>query len=345
MPRVSPSTVHVRPLHVSILALPESMISPLIGVFEVLAGIQEFAAYDAAFPRETRFHPEIVVPARDLPSLSGRLPPRGQRTIAEIPHTDIIIVPSMMVSDDTWVCGRYPEMVAWVARMHAAGAELCSSCSGVLLLAETELWNDQEATIHWAYATTFRKNFPRVGLRLREVLVVAGSRGELITSGASTSWHDLVLFLVSRHLSPTTAQALARFLLMQWHIDGQAPYLAFAPPKDHGDALIGELQDWLEDNYSSTGILDALVKRSGLPERTLKRRFTHATGHSPIAYVQRLRVEEAKRRLERTDTAIDEISWTVGYEDPGFFRRLFKRVTDITPGQYRRKFRVPDFAR
>jgi transcriptional regulator GlxA family with amidase domain len=88
-----------------------------------------------------------------------------------------------------------------------------------------------------------------------------------------------------------------------------------------------------------------MVRHSGLPERTLKRRFTRATGFAPIAYVQRLRVEEAKHRLERTDTPIDEISWTIGYEDPAFFRRLFRRVTDITPGEYRRKFRVPDFAR
>jgi transcriptional regulator GlxA family with amidase domain len=160
-----------------------------------------------------------------------------------------------------------------------------------------------------------------VELRLREVLVVTGSRGELITSGASTSWHDLALFLVARHAGPAAAQALARFMLMQWHTD------------------------WLEDNYATPGPVEELVKRSGLPERTLKRRFTRAAGFAPIAYIQRLRVEEAKRRLERTDLAVDEISWTVGYEDAAFFRRLFKRVTDITPGEYRRKFRVPDFAR
>jgi transcriptional regulator GlxA family with amidase domain len=307
--------------------------------------IRLFADYDEAFPKEARFHPEIVAPARDLPSLTSKLSLRAQRTIAEIERTDIIVVPSMIVQDDNWVCGRYPELIAWISRMHAAGAELCSACSGVLLLAETGLWKGREATIHWAFAPTFQKNFPGVELRLREVLVVAGARGELVTSGASTSWHDLALFLVARHVSPTAAQSLARFMLMQWHIDGQGPYVVFSPPTDHGDAVVRELQDWLEDHYASPSLVEELVQHSGLPERTLKRRFTRATGLAPIAYVQRLRVEEAKRRLERTDTPIDEISWMVGYEEPAFFRRLFKRITDITPGEYRRKFRVPDFAR
>jgi transcriptional regulator GlxA family with amidase domain len=90
--------------------------------------------------------------------------------------------------------------------------------------------------------------------------------------------------------------------------------------------------------------VDGMIKRSGLAERTFKRRFTKATGNSPIAYVQALRVEEAKRRLERTDAAVDEIGWNVGYEDPAFFRRLFKRITAMTPGAYRRKFRLPDYS-
>jgi len=343
-PRENPATP-IRPLHVSILTLPESMMSPLSGIYEVLGAIHHFSQYDDALPREARFHPEIVAPARDLPSLTSNLPLRAQKTIEEIAHTDIIIVPSMMVRDDVWERGRYPELVAWISRMHAAGAEICSACSGIFLLAETGLWKGREATVHWAYAASFEKNYADVELRLRDALVVSGDRGELISSGASTAWHDLILFLIARHISPTAAQSIARFMLIQWHTDGQGPYVVFSPPMAHGDALIEELQRWLEDNYSAGGTVEALVKRSELPERTFKRRFTRATGMAPILYIQRLRIEEAKRRLERTDIAIDEISWTVGYEEPAFFRRLFKRLTGVTPGEYRRKFRVPDFAR
>jgi len=334
-----------RPLHVSVLALPETILSPLIGLYEVFDVMRLYASKDDAFPKETCFRTEIVAPAPDLKLLTSDLPLRAHRTISEIDHTDIIIVPSKAIQGAEWVCGRYPELVAWIGRMHAEGAELCSACSGALLLAETGLWDGREATIHWLFARTFANNFPKVELRLREVLVVTGSRGELITSGASTSWHDLALFLVARHVGPTAAQALARFMLMQWHTDGQGPYVVFSPPTDHGDGVVRELQDWLEDNYAVPGTVEELVRRSGLPERTLKRRFTRATGLAPIAYVQHLRVEEAKRRLERTGMPVDEVGWTVGYEDAAFFRRLFKRVTDLTPGEYRRKFRVPDFAR
>jgi transcriptional regulator GlxA family with amidase domain len=339
------SAPSVQPLHVSIVSLPESMMSPLSGIHEVLNVIHLFASYDDAIPREARFRPEIVAPARDLPSMTSELPLRAQRTIDEIERTDIIIVPSMMIRGNVWVRGRYDKLVAWIQRMHAAGAEVCSACSGIFVLAETGLWKGREATIHWAFAASFEKDYPEVELRTRDALVVAGDRGELISSGASTAWHDLILFLIARHISPTTAQSIARFLLLQWHADGQGPYTGFSPLMSHGDALIEELQRWLEDNYSVAGAVEALVKRSGLAERTLKRRFTKATGLAPLAYIQRLRIEEAKRRLERTDLPIDEISWAVGYEEPAFFRRLFKRITNITPGEYRRKLRVPDFAR
>jgi len=115
--------------------------------------------------------------------------------------------------------------------------------------------------------------------------------------------------------------------------------------RDHGDVAIAAAQEWIATHFSVINPIEEMARRAGLTERTFKRRFTAATGITPIAYVQRLRIEDAKRRLERTEAAIDEISWQVGYEEPAFFRRLFKRVTGLTPGRYRRRFRVPDFAR
>jgi transcriptional regulator GlxA family with amidase domain len=162
-------------------------------------------------------------------------------------------------------------------------------------------------------------------------------------SGASGSWHDLVLYIIARHAGPAAAQAIAKFMLLQWHVDGQAPYVVFETPTDHGDSAVLDAQKWLNAYYTIAVPVEEMVKRSGLAERTFKRRFKIATGYSPIAYVQHVRIEEAKRRLERTNAPIDEISWAVGYEDPSFFRRLFKRITNVTPGAYRRKFRLPDF--
>src|SRR5690606_4592137 len=205
-------------------------------------------------------------------------------------------------------------------------------------------FDGMDATVHYGYAKAFAAAFPQVPIHPDRVLVVSGKREELISSGASMSWHDLVLYLIARHAGATVAQDVARFFALQWYQDGLAPYIVFEGRKDHGDQAIQVAQDWIATHFSVASPVEGMIERTGLAERTFKRRFTNATGMSPIAYVQRLRIEDAKRRLERTEASIDEISWQVGYEEPAFFRRLFKRVTGLTPGAYRRRFKIPDYA-
>jgi hypothetical protein len=132
--------------------------------------------------------------------------------------------------------------------MHAVGAQLCSTCSGVLLLAETGLLDGKDATVHWMYASTFHRNFPKV--RLDRAVVAAGEHQEFLMSGASTSWHDLILYLIAQHAGPTAAQAVAKFFAFQWHADGQSPYVVFEPVTDHGDAAIHKAQSWLARHFS-----------------------------------------------------------------------------------------------
>jgi transcriptional regulator GlxA family with amidase domain len=188
----------------------------------------------------------------------------------------------------------------------------------------------------------FRERHPEVVLRLDEALVVAGDGGRLITSGASTAWHDLALYLIARHVGPATAQAMARFYLLQWHRDGQVAYQVFSPETDHGDAVVLAAQRWIAQNYAVAAPVAEMARRSGLSTRTFKRRFRAATGETTIAYVQRIRIERAKRALETSSVPVEEISWAVGYEDAASFRRLFKRMTGLTPGDYRRRFQLPD---
>lgn len=344
MPRTKTTSAGRKTLHVSLIAIPDVSISSLAGMYDVFKMLSILGTFENAVPRTSLFEVEIVSPHPGFTVTSCGLPISTQRTFREVRHTNIVIVPSMLVPGAEWKCGRYPALVAWLKQQHARGAMLCSACSGVLLLAETGLLNGLDATMHWAYARTFEQNFPEVHLRLGEVLIATGSRREIVMSGASASWHDLVLYLIARQIGPTAAQAIARFMLLQWHRDGQAPYVPFAPRTDHGDNIVLQLQAWLGEHYAVAKPVEELVRRSGLPERTVKRRFSRATGLSPINYVQHLRVEEAKRRLERTVTPIDEISYQVGYEDAASFRRLFRRITRVTPGDYRRKFRLPAFA-
>ena len=218
------------PLRVSLLVFPDAGVGALAGMLDTLGGFPLLATFDDALPREPPFVVEL------LGATGGRVPTASgvaldvHRAIDEPGRTDIAIVPSVVVPDARWEQGRYPELVEWLRRVHDEGAMLCSACSGVLLIAEAGLLARRDATIHPAYAATFQENYPDVRLRLDQVLVATGEREELVMSGASASWHDLVLYLVARHVGPTAAQAVAKFQLLQWHLDGQGPYVPFAPP-------------------------------------------------------------------------------------------------------------------
>jgi len=330
---------------VSVLALPDAAVGSLMGMYDTLSCFPLLGSFDDSVPPDPPFVVELVAASPGVAPTASGLSVPVHRSIADAGRTDIAIVPSLLVREGRWVPGRYPELVAWLRQTHEQGALVCSACSGVLLIAETGLLAGRSATIHPAYAPTFRANFPDVRRMLDEVLVTTGERQELVMAGASASWHDLVLYLVARHVGVTAAQALAKFLLLQWHTDGQGPYVPFDAPTDHGDAIVLDAQQWLRAKYAVPAPVTELVERSGLPERTFKRRFARATGYSPIAYVQHVRVEEAKRRLERTSESVDAISYLVGYEDPASFRRLFKRITGVTPAAYRRKLQLPAFAR
>lgn len=250
----------------------------------------------------------------------------------------------MLLGPKGWETGRFPRLVDWVRKMHGQGAVLCSACSGIFLLAESGLFNGKDTTVHYVYASMFASVFPSVRIHPERVLVVSGECGELVCSGASMSWHDLVLYLITRWVGATAAQDVARLFALQWHQDGLMPYIVFEGKRNHGDGDIQSAQQWLDKHFSVAHPVEEMIRRSRLADRTFKRRFTQATGLAPLAYVQRLRVEDAKRRLERTEASVDEVSWKVGYEDPAFFRRLFKRTTGLAPGDYRRRFRIPDFS-
>jgi transcriptional regulator GlxA family with amidase domain len=328
--------------HVSLVALPDAVASTLFGIHDVMNAFTMMTEPSAGLPGRAPFHLEIVGESTGVMQLASRLPIQIQRGVDSIEATDIVIVPSILLSPEGWRKGRYPRLVAWLREMHARGALLCSACSGIFLLAETGLFDGEDVTVHFGYARAFGALYPGIRTHPERALVVSGKREELVCSGASTSWHDLVLYLIGRHAGSTAAQQVARMFALQWHQDGLAPYIMFEGRTDHGDADIQGAQQWLSRHFSVANPVEEMIRRSRLAERTFKRRFTTATSLTPIAYVQRLRVEDAKRRLERTNASVDEISWRVGYEDAAFFRRLFKRVTGLAPGAYRKRFRVPD---
>lgn len=333
------------PRHVSLVALPDAVVSTLSGIFDVMNAFAMMGLPWAGPNAPAPFQVEIVGEARGALRLASGVPVSVQRPIAEIATTDIVIVPSVLLRASGWERGRYPALIAWLRAMYERGAVLCSACSGIFLLAETGLFDGKDATVHFNYAPAFAATYPAVTIHPERVLVIAGLREELVSSGASMTWHDLVLYLIARYAGATAAHEVARMFALQWHQDGLAPYMVFEGKRDHGDSAIQSAQQWLDSHFAVANPVEELVRHSQLAERTFTRRFVASTGLTPLAYVQRLRIEDAKRRLERTDASIDEISWQVGYEDPAFFRRLFKRTTGLPPGAYRKRFRMPAFTR
>ena len=173
------------------------------------------------------------------------------------------------------------------------------------------------------------------------ILVQTGDGHSIVSCGGASSWQDLALLLIARHGSTEEAIRISRLFLFQWHREGQLPYASMAANVDHGDGAILKCQAWLAENYARADIVAEAVRQSGLPKRTFDRRFKAATGYSPLAYIQALRVEEAKQMLETGTAPVEAIGREVGYEDAASFRRLFRRLAGMAPGDYRKKFRIP----
>lgn len=320
-------------LKVSLVALPESFLSCLIGLYDTF----EVASTSIA-PGRIPFDVEIVAQSDRVESLTSRFPIVPHRTIDQVEATDLIVVPAAVVDTVPWQTGRHPDALAWIRRMYRNGAVVSSACSGALLLAETGLLDNQDATTHWNEADRFRTHFPDVRLDLTRELIVSGEDQRIVTAGAAAAWHDLALYLISRYSGQEAAQAVAKYFMLQWHSEGQTPYLDFDADISHDDAAILRAQAWIAEHLCEANLLADLPATAGLAPRTFTRRFRQATGHSPSSYLQRMRVDEAKSLLERTNMPIEQICWTIGYDDPASFRRLFKQVTAVTPGHYRRMF-------
>lgn len=327
------------PIDVLIVAIPETAGSALYGMLDVLSATGSiWQTLVRSEERTTYFNVRIVSPDGELFTCGNRIPVNPDCSVKEDPSAPIIILPELWLGPDESLQGRYPELVDWIKRHHAAGSALYSACSGAVLLAETGLLDGCRATSHWGYQDLFRRRYPKVRFDPAPNLVFADPKGRIVTAGGTTSWHDLGLHLISRYVNPGEALRMAKVYLLKWHDEGELPYTALVRPLPHGDSVVRRCEDWLQDHFREIDAIARVVEGSGIPERSLKRRFKSATGVSLIEYLQNLRIEEGKRLLESGLLPVDEVSAEVGYADASFFRRLFKRLTGLTPSRYRRLF-------
>ena len=333
------------PVQALIVAVPETAGSALYGMIDVLAATGNiWQSLVGAEPGRTLIRPRVVSLSGEPFRCGNGIPVIPEFTVGDDPGGDLVILPELWLRTDQDLKGRYPELMAWIRRRYRQGAMLYSACSGSVMLAETGLLDGKAATSHWGYADLFRNSYPDVQFRPEPTLAFADKGGRIVTAGGTTSWHDLAIHIIARHCSPGEALRIAKVYLLKWHAEGQLPYASLIRRLPHADSAVRACEAWLGTHFREPAPLARAIDALGVPERTLKRRFKAATGSTLIEYVQNLRIEEAKRLLETASLPADEISAEVGYEDPAFFRRLFKRRTGLTMGGYRRLFRPIDQA-
>lgn len=330
----------IRP-KIALLATPEVTASTLYGMYDLFAAAGrdwDFITKGAA--GAARLVP-VVVASRMQPfrAINGVwIAPES--SLDDCRQVDVVCVPELFVAPGESLRDRFAAEIRWLRECYETGAMVATACSGALLLAETGLLDGFDATTHWGYCDALAQGHPKVKVRPGRALVTAGEGQNMIMAGGGTSWQDLALFIIARLVGVDEAMHVARIYLIDWHDIGQQPYAALTRACQFADAQIAQCQEWVAEHYAEDAPVAAMTRLSGLPERSFKRRFSSATGMSPMEYVHTLRVEEAKQMLETTTLPVEAVASDVGYEDASFFGRLFRRKVGLTPAQYRKRFRT-----
>jgi transcriptional regulator GlxA family with amidase domain len=254
--------------------------------------------------------------------------------IREIGITDLVIIPSVGDYYNHTVEENAP-LISWIREQYNTGAEIASVCTGAFLLAATGLLKGKACSTHWAAEAEFRRQFPDVHLHTDKLLTV--DQG-IYTNGGSYSFLHLVLLLVEKYFDRQTAIVCSKMYQIDMDRSLQSPFIIFQREKDHGDELVCKAQTYIEENLTQKISFEDLASKLAISRRNFDRRFTKAVGNTPVEYLQRVKVEVAKSSLEKGRKSIFEVMSEVGYADDKAFREVFKRITGLSPLEYRARF-------
>ncbi len=256
-------------------------------------------------------------------------------TATSLPDTqvDAVILPPAF--DNNQYLNPPQAVIDWL-RLRNDNCIMASACAGAFYLGAAGLLDQRRITTHWALEQTLRDHVPNATVDVGEILIRDGC---IITAGGLLSWVDLAIELINQLCGPEIMREVGRHFVVDTGRREQRYYSAFKPPMHHGDAMIKQAQGLIERTFTAPIRISELARTMATTERTFLRRFERATGHTPLAYVQHLRIQSAQRALENTTAAIDQIAYAVGYENANAFRKLFKRHTGLSPSQYRQRLK------
>lgn len=280
------------------------------------------------------FNIQLIGQTPDVRLAEGTFTVHCDATLETAFEPDLIIIPAISVPISNAIEANkafYP----WVVQAYERGTEVASLCLGAFLLASTGLLRGQSCSTHWLFANEFRQLFPEVNLT--EHKIICEHKGVYSSGGANSYW-NLLLHLVEKYTNREMAILASKFFVLNLSMQSQSPFAIFNGQKMHDDAEIRLAQTWIENNYTERITIDTLCEQFNIGRRTFERRFSKATHNTPIEYLQRVRIEAAKKQLETGSKNINEVMFDVGYADTKAFRDVFKKIAGMTPADYRNRY-------
>lgn len=317
--------------HVSVLVTQDSIIAAIGNTHYMFGKVNDFLKERGQPPF---FNVQLVGLLSEVKLNDGMYTVQTDTTIRELEKTDLILIPPSIGGIQS-NAENNRKFLPWIRGQYQRGAEVGSLCVGAFLLAETGLLDGRWCSTHWKTANQFRSYYPKV--KLVDQKIITDDQG-LYTSGGANSYWNLLIYLVRKFTSHEIAVQVSKYFEIDIDRDNQGLYSSFEGSRFHLDEPIHRIQNYLDRNFHEHLNLQELSALAMLSHRTFQRRFKKATHHTVFSYLQKIRVEAAKRLLEQNSLTVSEIMYEVGYQDPEAFRKIFRRETSLSPQQYRAKY-------
>ena len=317
--------------HVSVLVLREAILGSVEGPRQLLSEVNQFAA-EAGNPS---FQVQLVGIEKETVLNKGSVTITCDAVVTEVKKTDLVIIPAIQ-GDIRTALAANEAFIPWIVQQYERGAEVASLCMGAFLLASTGLLKEKKCSTHWMAANEFRSMFPDVNLVPDKVIT---DEHGLYSSGGAFSYLNLILYLIEKYAGRQAAVFCAKIFQIEYDRGSQSPFTIFKGQKEHEDEPIRRAQEYIENNFTDRVTVDQLASMLALGRRNLERRFKKATSNTVVEYIQRVKIEAAKMSLETSQENVNEVMYKVGYTDTKAFRSTFKRITGLSPMQYRNKYR------
>jgi len=284
--------------------------------------------------KEPLFTIQLVALNNEPEMKKGFFKIHADAVIEEITTTDLIIIPALQ-GDVKKSLTMNQAFIPWLIKQYKQGAEIASLCLGSFLLASTGLLTGKKCATHWLAANDFRAMFPDVNLVTDKILT---DELGIYSSGGAYSSLNLVLYLVEKYAGREMAILCSKIFQIEIDRNSQSAFMIFNAQKDHEDDAIRKVQEFIEQNVKDKITVDQLATNVSVGRRNLERRFKQATSNTIVEYIQRVKIEAAKMSLETSRENVNEVMYNIGYNDPKAFRITFKRITGLSPIEYRNKY-------